>query len=323
MPNPPEIQTVEIIIPLYNEAESIPLFHQQLLVAIAELPHQFTITYVNDGSHDNTQSILEQLASADERVTIIELSRNFGHQTALTAGLDAANADAVITMDGDGEHPPSMIPEMLKLAEAGYDIVINQRQEEQNASWFKRRTSNAFYSLINRIGDTKINPGAADFRLITRPVLLALRQFHEYHRFLRGLIAWMGYRSIILPYTPADRIQGKSKYSFKKMVNLAANAIFSFSLVPLYFAISLGGIFLLLAILEAIYVLSLWFSGQQASLAPGWSSLMFVLLIIGGTIMVSLGVIGTYIGYIFQEVKGRPLYLIRRYHQRTSNPNTK
>lgn len=323
MSNLPLIQTVEIIIPLYNEAESILLFHQQLLAAITELPNQFRITYVNDGSNDATQSILEQLAASDERVAIIELSRNFGHQTALTAGLDAADADAVITMDGDGEHPPAMIPEMLKLAAAGYDIVINQRQEEQKSSWFKRRTSNAFYALINRIGDTKIDQGAADFRLITRPVLLALRQFHEYHRFLRGLIAWMGYRSIILPYIPAERIDGKSKYSVKKMLSLAANAIFSFSLVPLYFAISLGGIFLLLAFIEAIYVLSLWFSGQQATLAPGWSSLMFVLLTIGGTIMVSLGVIGTYIGYIFQEVKARPLYLVRRYHQHPSRPKTK
>jgi len=306
------INNIEIIIPIYNESTVVKSFHLMLTTVINKLPNQTRITFVNDGSSDSTQLELEQIALEDSRVRIVELSRNFGHQAAISAGLDLADADVVITMDGDGEHPPSLIIDMLKLAESGFDIVIAQRQEGQKASWFKRWTSDTFYKLLNKIGDTKIAPGAADFRLITRPVLESLRKFHEYHRFLRGLFAWMGYRSIYLPYTPAQRISGKSKYSFKKMATLASNAVFSFSLVPLYAAVAFGGVFLLLALIEGIYVLSLWLGGQQSSLEPGWSSLMFVLLSVGGSIMVSLGVIGIYVGYIFQEVKGRPVYLVRR-----------
>ena len=315
-----KIQTVDIVIPVYNEGDAIPVFHDQLFASLKDLPFQFRFTYVNDGSSDHTQTVLEQLYSANQNVRIVEMSRNFGHQAALSAGLDLADSDATITIDGDGEHPVALIREMLQKAEEGYDIVIAQRQEPQKASWFKKITSRAFYWTINRIGETKISPDASDFRMITRPVLTSLKQFHEYHRFLRGLIAWMGYRSLVLPYMPAQRISGKSKYSLIKMLNLAANAIFSFSLVPLYFAISLGGLFILLAIVEAIYVLRFWFLGLQSGLAPGWSSLMFVLLIVGGMIMISLGIIGIYIGYIFQEVKGRPVYLVRRFFDHKTNP---
>lgn len=307
-----KLKRVDLVVPVYNESDSLAAFHARLQAAIEGLPYQFRITYVNDGSEDDTQAILEQLFVEDSALRVIELSRNFGHQAALSAGLDAADGDAVITLDGDGEHPPQLIAEMLRLAEDGADIVSAQRQEPQKAAAFKRATSRAFYWLINRIGDTKISPDAADLRLITRPVLNSLKQFGEYHRFLRGMFAWMGYRSVTLPYTPAERISGRSKYSFKKMSALARDAVFSFSLVPLYFAISLGGIFILLAIVEAVYVLSFWVSGQQSGLAPGWSSLMFVLLFVGGMIMISLGIIGVYLGYIFQEVKGRPVYLVRR-----------
>ncbi len=317
------IHTVDIVIPVYNESQAIQSFHHQLTAALEALPYQFRLLYINDGSTDETQLQLEQIFNGAPDVRIVELSRNFGHQAAISAGLDLVDADAVITMDGDGEHPPAVIGQMLQLADAGYDIVVAQREIAQKASWFKRWTSGAFYSLINRIGDTKISPGAADFRLITRPVVDSLKKFHEYHRFLRGMFAWMGYRSISLPYTPAERISGKSKYSFKKMVNLAANAIFSFSLVPLYIAIAMGGLFIVLAVIEAIYVLSFWISGQQSTLEPGWSSLMFVLLIVGGTIMISLGFIGVYLGYIFQEVKGRPVYLIRRFLDHPSSDNSK
>lgn len=306
------IETVEIIIPVYNEENGTETFHLQLCNVVDSLPFQLRFTYINDGSNDQTQDVLERLALKDNRIKVIELSRNFGHQAAITAGIDSADADAVITIDGDGEHPPEMIPEMLKLAQTGYEVVLAQRLEDQQASWFKRWTSSAFYWFINRIGDTQIQPGVGDFRLITRNVLTSLKHLNEYHRFLRGMVAWMGYRTVILPYTPQKRIAGNSKFSLKKMIKLAMNAIFSFSLVPLYIAISLGGIFLLLALAEAIYVLRFWLLGLESGLAQGWSSLMFVLLIVGGTIMVTLGIIGIYLGYIFQEVKGRPVYLIRR-----------
>lgn len=316
--------SVGIVIPVFNEQELIKEFHGTLCRCIEQLPYEFRIIYVNDGSTDHSQEALETLAESDGRVEVLELSRNFGHQAALTAGLDVAameETDYVITMDGDGEHPPEMIGQMLTLALDGFDVVLAQRIENQQASGFKRWTSSGFYRIINTIGNTNIQPGAADFRLLSRVVVDALQDMREYHRFLRGMIPWMGYRTAILPYTPGKRIAGKSKYSLRKMINLALNAIFSFSLVPLYVAISLGGLFLVLALLEAFYVLSFWISGRESSLAPGWSSLMFVLLVIGGVLMITLGMVGIYIGYIFQEVKGRPIYLVRKGSNTGSQPS--
>ena len=176
---------------------------------------------------------------------------------------------------------------------------------------FKRHTSTAFYRLINRISDTRIEPGAADFRLLSRTVVLALRGMREHHRFLRGMVGWLGFRTLILPYSQPQRLAGQSKYSFRKMVRLSMDAIFSFSLVPLYIIISLGAIFLLLAAAEVVYVAYLWLTHPE-NLVRGWSSLMFMLLVVGGTMMISLGFIGVYVGYIFQEVKRRPLYLVKR-----------
>ncbi len=305
------MKTVDLIIPVYNEEEVINLFHNKLTAALINLPYIFTIWYINDGSKDGTGSKLAEIAGNDPRVQVVELSRNFGHQAALTAGLDRAQADYVISLDGDGQHPPELISELLKLAESGYDIVQTERLDAEDISAFKRWTSAAFYRLINRIGSTQITPGAADFRLLSHQVVEALRNMPEYHRFLRGMVAWVGYKSIILPYNPPPRMAGKSKYSLQKMVRLSMDAVFSFSLVPLYIGISLGILMLLLALIEMIYVLSFWVTGNISHLAPGWSSLMFIILIVGGFLMISIGVIGVYIGYIFQEVKGRPVYLVR------------
>lgn len=306
------LKTVGIVVPVYNEEEALPAFHRELVDAIQSLPYTFTIYYVNDGSTDQTNALLEQLACADPRVRMIELSRNFGHQAALTAGLDEAEEDYIISMDGDGQHPPALIPEMLKLAESGYDLVLTQREDDLAGSRFKRETSGLFYRLINRIGDTKIVPGSADFRLMSRTAADGLKQMREYHRFLRGMVSWMGFRTVILPYTAPPRLGGKSKYTLKKMLSLAGNAIFSFSLVPLYIGLSLGVILLVLAVVEMIYVLHFWVIGDLQHLAPGWSSLMFVLLVVGGILMILLGFIGIYVGLIFQEVKHRPIYLVRQ-----------
>jgi polyisoprenyl-phosphate glycosyltransferase len=309
---PPAAQpTVGIVVPVYNEEEVLETFHHQLCQAIDLLPYRFLIYYVNDGSTDQTCQQLEMLAAHDRRISVIELSRNWGHQAALTAGLDAAQGEWVITMDGDGQHPPGMIAAMLHLAGDGYDLVLTQRADELSGSAFKRWSAATFYRLINRMGDTRILPGGADFRLMSRTALDALKGMREYHRFLRGMVAWMGYRTVILPYTPPARLAGQSKYSLRKMLRLAVDAVFSFSLVPLYIGLSLGALMLFLAVVEMIYVLSFWVSGRQASLEPGWSSLMFVILVIGGILMILLGFIGVYIGFIFQEVKGRPIYLLQ------------
>lgn len=305
---------VDIVVPVYNEQEAVCEFHHRLQKVLSSLDCDFHIYYINDGSRDRTQHALEAIAAADSCVTVVELSRNFGHQSALTAGIDLADGSYVITMDGDGEHPASLIPEMLSLASQGYDIVMTQRGEQASLPGFKRWTSSTFYRLINRVGDTTILPGTADFRLLSRRAVLALRSMPEYHRFIRGMVSWIGFRTVILPYTAEERLAGKSKYSLKKMLRLAMDAVFSFSLIPLYFGVAIGGAFLVLALLEAIYVLNFWITGHTQKLAAGWSSLMFVLLVVGGTTMILLGFIGVYIGYIFQEVKRRPVYLIRSTH---------
>jgi dolichol-phosphate mannosyltransferase len=302
---------VAIVIPVYNETGVVEQSHAHICAVVDEMPHQFTFYYVDDGSNDGTEKSLNMLAIKDRRVKIITLSRNFGHQAALSAGLDRAEGDAVISMDGDGQHPPEMIPQMLNLIKQGYDIVQTQRMDEAQPASFKKWTSGLFYRLINFISGTHILPGAADFRALSRRAVDAIKSMPEYHRFLRGMVAWIGFPMVILPYQPVKRISGQSKYSFRKMFDLAMNAIFSFSLVPLYIGLSMGGVFLLLAVLEMIYVLSFWVTGRTSQLEPGWSSLMFVLLIIGGVLMILLGFIGVYVGFIFQEAKRRPIYLIK------------
>ena len=308
---PKRVPTVSIVIPVFNEEEGAAAFHALLCQTIDRLAYRFTILYVNDGSRDGTAAVLERIRAGDGRVRVVELSRNFGHQAALTAGLDRAEGDFVLSMDGDGQHPPELIAEMLEMAQAGCDVVLTQRLEDERVSMFKRRSAELFYGLINRLGDTQILRGGADFRLMTRGAADALRGMREYHRFLRGMVAWMGFRAAVLPYQPSARLAGQTKYTLRKMLRLARDAVFSFSLIPLYLGLSLGGLFLFLSLVEVVYVLRFWISGQTQSLAPGWSSLMFVLLVVGGILMVLLGFIGVYLGFIFQEVKRRPVYLVR------------
>mgnify|MGYP003472233084 FL=1 len=308
----PEHQiTIDLVIPVFNESGVVEQTHASLCKVIDSFSHKFTIYYVDDGSQDDTVKCLAGLAAKDKRIVLLELSRNFGHQAALTAGLDASTADFVISMDADGQHPPEMIQQMIELFQQGYDIIQAQRIEEGSFS-FKKMTSAGFYALINRISGTYILQGAADFRGLSRQTVEALKAMPEYHRFLRGMISWMGYRSVILPYHETTRVAGKSKYSFGKMFRLAMDAIFSFSLMPLYIGMTMGGILLCLAAVQIIYVLSFWLMGRSSELVPGWSSLMGVMLVIGGMLMILLGFIGVYIGYIFQEVKRRPVYLLKK-----------
>jgi dolichol-phosphate mannosyltransferase len=301
--------SIDIVIPVFNEAAVVEQTYANLRAVIDTLPHKFTIYYVNDGSTDGTSDKLASLARDDRTVQVIELSRNFGHQAALTAGLEASHGDVVITMDGDGQHPAELIPQMLDLVKQGFDIIQTQRMDSAQEGAFKQLTSAGFYRLLNLISGTQVLPSGADFRALSRQAAEGLKSMPEYHRFLRGMISWMGYSSVILPYHEQKRIGGRSKYSPLKMISLAMDAIFSFSLVPLYIGLSMGGLMLCLALLEMIYVLSFWITGRTSTLAPGWSSLMFVILIVGGLLMVSLGFVAVYVGYIFQEVKRRPVYL--------------
>jgi glycosyltransferase involved in cell wall biosynthesis len=303
---------IDLVIPVFNEEGVVEQTHARICEVIDHLPHNFTIYYVDDGSSDDTVNSLAMLAKQDKRIILLELSRNFGHQAALTAGLEAAQGDFVISMDGDGQHPPEMIIQMLELFYQGYDIIQAQRAEDLSASSLKQFTSSAFYNLINGISGTHIIPGAADFRGMSRQAVNALKAMPEYHRFLRGMISWMGYKSAILPYRQPARVAGRSKYSLGKMLRLASDAIFSFSLIPLYIGLSSGLIFFAMAFIQLTYVLTLWITGNTERVVPGWSSLMAILLIASGIIMILLGFIGVYVGYIFQEVKKRPVYLLKK-----------
>ena len=302
---------VDLVIPIYNEAGVVEKTHAHVREVVDSLPYDFKFIYVDDGSNDGTADTLRKIADADSRISVLQLSRNFGHQAALTAGMDAARGEIIITMDGDGQHPPELISQMIDLVKQGYDIVQTQRLEDDRGMSFKKWSSRLFYRLINVVSGTRILEGAADFRALSRDALDGLRSMHEYHRFLRGMISWMGYASIILPFHEPARLAGKSKSSLGKMIRLASDAVFSFSLAPLYIGLSSGLGFFILAAAQFIYVLTLWLTGNTERIVAGWSSLMAIMLIASGIIMILLGFIGVYVGYIFQEVKRRPIYLIK------------
>ena len=312
MQSPGTMQVIEFVVPLFNERESLLRLHSQLLEIPLSLDYTRRFIYVNDGSTDGTQRILEELATAQKGVTVIELSRNFGHQAALSAGLDAATGDIVISLDGDGQHPPSLVPEMLKLHASGCDIVQARRIDGKSSAGFaKRLTSRLFYWLLSSVGEVEISEGSSDYRLLSRRALDALRRLPEYHRFFRGMVVWIGFPSAVIPYEPARRIEGKSKYTYRKMFRLAADGLFSFSLMPLRIGLLLGMGFILVAGVELIYVASFWLTGLRDQLVPGWSSLILILTLSSAINMILIGILGIYLGMIFREVKRRPVYLVR------------
>jgi polyisoprenyl-phosphate glycosyltransferase len=302
---------VDFVIPVFNEEESVSGLHDLLEHTL--LPDGYTrqYIYVNDGSTDSTQQVLEQLAAIHWNLTIVRLSRNFGHQAAISAGLDAATGDVVVTMDGDGQHPPFLIPEMLRLHKAGYDIVQAQRLDDAGSGLFKRFTSESFYRLLSVVGEVDLLPGTSDFRLLSQPALQALKAMPEYHRFLRGMTVWIGFPSVVLPYKPAPRLGGTPKYSLRKMIRLAADGFFSFSLVPLRIGLLLGAIFIALAAFELSYIAFVWFRGHQEQLVPGWTSLVLIVTVSSAINMLLQGILGIYLGMVFREVKRRPVYIVR------------
>ena len=306
------MRRIDFVIPLFNERDSIPAFHSSLAELLLPDGFERRYIYVDDGSTDGTQASLEKLASEDKRVTVVELSRNFGHQAALSAGLDEATGDIVITLDGDGQHPAHLVPEMLRLHDSGYDIVQAQRLDEPGkAGFLKRITSRGFYRMLSIVGEVSLVEGASDFRLLSKSALDALKLLPEYHRFLRGMIVWIGFPSVILPYKPSARLAGKTKYSVRKMLRLAMDGMFSFSLVPLRIGLVLGAAFIGLAALELAFVAWVWFRNGFQQLVPGWTSIILILTLSGALNMILVGILGIYVGMIFQEVKRRPVYLVR------------
>jgi dolichol-phosphate mannosyltransferase len=304
-------KNITIVIPSYNEESNIEKLLESLNEVIASLNYNFKILFVDDGSKDGTIIKLKNLAKEQHNLFYIELSRNFGHQNALKAGIDYAklNSDAVISMDGDLQHPPALIPELIARWEEGYDVVYTVRAETESLSYFKNKTSKWFYSLMNQLSDIKFEPGTADFRLIDKRVAEVFSDFTENELFIRGIINWVGFSQFAVEYMPQDRYSGKSKYTLSKMIRFAIQGITSFSTRPLYFAVFLGlGLSIFSIIFFSIYVgYSLYF-GHTIS---GWASVITAIVFFGCLNLIVLGIIGIYIGKLFMQSKGRPNYLIK------------
>ena len=302
---------LSIVVPCYNESEVIGLFFRAIRPVLESLGDlDYEIVFVDDGSVDDTLDQLNQIAEVDSHVQVCSLSRNFGHQITLTAGLDFAQGDAVIMMDSDLQHPPSLIPELVQKWREGYDVVSAVRLRTKGDTWFKNLTSRGFYVLLNALSGTKVPPGAADFCLISGRIRQALLDMPERHRFLRGMISWAGYRRALVPYEAPRRAAGRTKYSLVKMVSLALDAIFSFSAEPLRLALRAGVVIVLLGF--GYLAWTLIYGYLMNGLVPGYASLIGVTLILGGCQLAFIGLIGQYLARVFEQVKGRPIYLVKQ-----------
>lgn len=298
---------VSVVVPVFNEAEVLDLLYQRTVDTLDRCGEPFELVLVDDGSDDESWAGMLALSVRDPRVVLVRLSRNFGHQVAITAGIDAARGSAVVLMDADLQDPPEVIPEMLALWRHGYDVVYGRRSCRHGESWFKRATAAAFYRLIRWLTSIDIPADTGDFRLMSRRVVEVLRQLRESNRFIRGIVAWIGWRQTAVDYERGERKAGETKYSVRKMVRFAADAIVSFSYAPLRLATFLG-----LLVSTACFAY-----GAFAALAGafGWSTVtgltpfMLVVVFLGGVQLLSLGIIGEYVGRISDEVKGRPLYV--------------
>lgn len=301
-----------VICPCYNEQAVLPRFHQALRSVLTTLIDvQAQIIFIDDGSADGTLDLLNTIADHDPDVRVYSLSRNFGHQIALSAGLDVADADAVIMMDCDLQHPPSLIPQMIEAWRQGFDVVSAVRQRTEHITFWKNLSSRAFYLLMNWCSDVPIRDGAADFCLLSRRAHQSLCNMPERHRFLRGLIAWIGFRRTYIPYTASARAAGDSKYHWRAMCSLAAGAAISFSVTPMRFAIYCGLLTATLGVIYGMYIFTRALQGAD-EFVPGWASVMCVILFLSGAQLLFIGIVGSYIGRIFEQVKGRPLYLFKQ-----------
>ena len=301
---------ISVVVPCFNEAAVIVETYRQLVQALEAIPNtDFELLFVDDGSHDSTLTQLRHLQTSDSRVRVVALSRNFGHQMAVTAGLEHAGGDAVVLIDADLQDPPDVIQRMVGRWRDGVEVAYGVRGEREGESNFKRWTASAFYRWINRVSDVAIPLDTGDFRLMDRKVVDALLEMPERDRFVRGMVAWLGFRQEAVTYRRAARFAGTTKYPLAKMIRFAADGILSFSLVPLRLAIWMGFTAAGLALLGIIYalVLRLWTSIW----VPGWTLLFIGLSFIGGVQLVFLGIIGEYVGRVYGEVKRRPLYAVR------------
>jgi dolichol-phosphate mannosyltransferase len=303
---PRSLGLLSVVAPVYNEEALIDEFYSRVCTALEGV--EFELVLVDDGSSDGTQAALERLAASDPRVRVIYLSRNFGHQTALTAGLDHAGGDAVVMLDADLQDPPELIPKMLDNWRAGCDVVYAVREQRDGESRFKLATARWFYSLFDRLAQVELQHNSGDFRLLDRQALDALLSMRERNRFLRGMTVWVGYTQAAVPYRRDPRYAGETKYTFTKMLRFSLDAISSFSDRPLQLATLLGFVISTLAFIAIPVVIVLRLTH---SYLPGFGAITITVLLLGGIQLITIGIIGEYVGRIYDEVKGRPLYLVR------------
>lgn len=305
-----EKEKLEIVVPVYNEESCIDELLKKLMALKQKVDYLDTsFTFVNDGSRDRSLEILHGYADKYNFIKVIDFSRNFGHQMAITAGLDYANADYVVIIDADLQDPPELIEDMYKKTKEGFDVVYGKRLARKGETFFKKVTANMFYGFLSKMCDTDIPADTGDFRLINRHVLEAVKQMRERHRFIRGMVPWVGFKSVPILYNRDERHAGKTKYPLRKMVKFALDAIFSFSNTPLRIATYIGLWIVGLGIIGAL--LTLYLRLFTTFTVPGISAVILTIIIIGGVQIVMLGISGEYIGRIFEESKGRPLYIVK------------
>ncbi len=297
---------LSVVAPVYNEEATIDQFYSRVTSALEGLP--FELVLIDDGSTDNSSEKLEHLASHDPRVRVVFLSRNFGHQTALTAGLDHARGNAVVMLDADLQDPPELIPRMLDHWRSGCDVVYAVREQREGESRFKLATARWFYSLFDKLAQVELQHNSGDFRLLDRRALNALLSMRERNRFLRGMTVWVGYTQAAVPYRRDPRYAGKTKYTLSKMMKFSLDAISSFSHRPLQLATLLGFLISTAAFIAIPVVIIL---RLLHSYLPGFGAITITVLLLGGIQLITIGIIGEYVGRIYDEVKGRPLYLVR------------
>lgn len=299
---------LSVVVPVFNEQLNIEKFYEEATKAIQNLDIDYELIFVDDGSKDTTPLILSRLTEQDDHVRALILARNFGHQLAITCGMDYAQGDAIITMDGDMQHPPAMIPDLVQKWREGFDVVQTVRKGTDDAGFLKRLTSKWYYILLNALSPVHITPGGSDFRLIDRRVLNTFRLFREHDRFIRGMMGDIGYKQTTLDFIAPRRFAGKSKFSGRKMLHFALDGITAFSKTPLRISFYAG---LLSGLLSIIMIIHTLYSHLTGTAAPGWTTTTIMVCLMGGLQLIFLGVIGEYIGRIFEEVKQRPLYWLR------------
>ena len=301
-----------IVIPLYNEESGLPVLVERLQEIMTQFDGPAEVVMVDDGSRDGTYELARAASESDPRFKLIQLSRNFGHQVAITAGMDAAAGDAVIIMDADLQDPPHVVLQMIEKWKEGYEVVYGLRERREGERLFKTATASMFYGLLHRIADVDTPVDVGDFRLVDRKALNAFLQLRENNRYVRGMFSWVGFRQTGVAYTREERYAGTTHYTLSKMVRLASNGILGFSTAPLRLALNTGIFLAIASVIYGVVAISLKLAGQ--SLVPGYASLLFAVTFLSGIQLAVMGMVGLYVGRIYDEARSRPLYVVRERH---------